>query len=145
MSVREILDSDTLNQGFREKYNETILEIILSGFDDGDGNLILLKNSGIQVVIDLKDSFYTKTEINAKFSGTPFTYQQSDLTDNGDGTYFKIFAHTYNTITPDVTIFDNTGRRQVEINVMVDIVDASHVKITHIGEITGIYNMKIRE
>jgi hypothetical protein len=145
MSVREILDSDTLHDGFRAKYNETILEIILSGFDDGDGNLVLLKNSGVQVVIDLKDSFYTKPEINSKFSGTPFTYQQNDLTDNGDGTYSKVFEHIYNTITPDVTIYDSTGRRQVEMNVMVDVVDASHVKITHVGEITGINNMKIRE
>jgi hypothetical protein len=64
MAIREILLSDTLEAGFRVKYNETIDEIITAGFDDGDGNLILQKNSGVQITIDLKDSFYLSTEVD---------------------------------------------------------------------------------
>ena len=64
MALREILLSDTLNAGFRVKYNETIQEIIIAGYDDGDGNLVLQKDSGAQITIDLKDSFYLASEVD---------------------------------------------------------------------------------
>jgi hypothetical protein len=64
MAIREILLSDTLESGFRVKYNETILEIIIGGYDNGNGELVLQKDSGAEIVIDLKDSFYLASEVD---------------------------------------------------------------------------------
>jgi hypothetical protein len=64
MAIREILLSDKLESGFRVKYNETILEIIIAGYDNGNGELVLQKDSGAVIVIDLKDSFYLASEVD---------------------------------------------------------------------------------
>jgi hypothetical protein len=64
MAIREILLSDTLESGFRVKYNETIQEIIIAGYDNGSGSLVLQKDSGAEIVIDLKDSFYLASEVD---------------------------------------------------------------------------------
>jgi len=52
MSVRKILTTDSLNFGFRLKYNETVDEIISSG-SINNGNLILQKSGGGDITISL--------------------------------------------------------------------------------------------
>jgi len=66
MAIREILLSDTLEAGFRVKYNETIQEIITGGYDNGSGSLVLQQDSGAEITIDLNDSFDLASEVDTK-------------------------------------------------------------------------------
>jgi len=69
MAVRQIEPTDTLETGFRAKYNETIREIITAGEITADGKLRLKKfdNSGT-IDIPLLGLFYTQQQIDQMFS-----------------------------------------------------------------------------
>ncbi|GGG97259.1 hypothetical protein [Pedobacter zeae] len=68
MAVRKIESSDTLELGFRGKYNETIEEIVVSGVLTSAGKLRLIRfNGNGYFEIDLTGPFYTKTQIDELF------------------------------------------------------------------------------
>ncbi|MCX3264821.1 hypothetical protein [Pedobacter agri] len=68
--IRKIEPADTLELGFRGKYNETIEEIPISGTLTSDGKLRLNKFGGGSVIeIPLLGLFYTKNEILQMFQG----------------------------------------------------------------------------
>lgn len=76
MAVKKILSTDTLETGFRAKYNETIDEIITGySFPATPPNaangytLRLLKSGGGFIDINLQQFYYTKTQITQLLSG----------------------------------------------------------------------------
>lgn len=70
MAVRKIESSDTLELGFRGKYNETIEQIPISGTLTSDGKLRLNKFGGEGFFeIPLLGLFYTKDEILQMLQG----------------------------------------------------------------------------
>lgn len=70
MAVRKIESSDTLELGFRGKYNETIEQIPVSGLLTSDGKLRLTKfGGGGFFEIPLLGLFYTKDEILQMLQG----------------------------------------------------------------------------
>ena len=64
MAVREILGTDTLESGFRAKYNESVREIIASGGIDGSLKITLVKHSGGIIEIDLSELIYSKSQVD---------------------------------------------------------------------------------
>lgn len=92
MAVEYILSSDKLQSGFRAKYNLSVAQIITSFTDNGDGTVTANLFGGTTLTMDLTDSFYTKTEINALFSGispsrspVEYEYTEADLIEDGAG------------------------------------------------------------
>jgi|GEM_PF-7113697 len=70
MAVRQILPQDTLESGFRIKYNETIGLIIINASVLPDGTLILYTANGDQLEVFLTDVYFTKQQVlNALDSG----------------------------------------------------------------------------
>lgn len=63
MAVRQILPQDTLESGFRVKYNETVGEIITTASVTEDGKLILTKFGDGQIEVFLTDAFFTKQQV----------------------------------------------------------------------------------
>lgn len=65
--IRKIELADTLESGFRAKYNETIQEIINAGEVLENGNLRLKKFGGGFIDVSLLGLFYSKEQIDQKF------------------------------------------------------------------------------
>lgn len=64
-NIQEILGSDTISQGFREKYNKTIGEIPVAAKDLGNGQIEVYKHNGGKFTFGLA-SAYTKGETFSK-------------------------------------------------------------------------------
>jgi len=77
--IRKIEPADTLELGFRGKYNETILEIPVSGSLTSDGKLRINKFGGNSFFeIPLLGIFYTKDQIDQLFQGGAFLPNASE-------------------------------------------------------------------
>lgn len=64
MAVRVINGTDTLESGFRAKYNETIQQIVTSGSIDGSLKIVLTKYGGETIEIDLSGLIYSKAQVD---------------------------------------------------------------------------------
>lgn len=70
MAVKQILPTDTLETGFRAKYNETVNEIITDYTFSVDGFTLRLKKFGGGFIdINLQQYYYTKQQLNTVLSG----------------------------------------------------------------------------
>lgn len=151
MSVRKIIPKDTLEAGFRTKYNETVDEIPTSASLDPSGVLQIVKYNNSKIEVDLTGLFYTESEVNEIIEGIvniiaskPFEYTANQL-NNGS----IILDHDLNTLTPEVVIYADNVRDAGEVNTRVECFDngkglANSVKLTHFGG--GInYKVKVRK
>lgn len=64
-TFQTILSTDKLQSGFRAKINQDIALLITDIVDNGDGTATVQLQGGTNFQIELTDSFYTKTQVQA--------------------------------------------------------------------------------
>lgn len=79
MAVQLILPSDKLQSGFRAKYNSSANAIWITAEDNGDGTVTITKFDTSTIILDLTDSFFTKTEITDLLAAIASGAQKTEI------------------------------------------------------------------